>query len=84
MLRNFRGAMDSSPKSIFVKEKNRRLPHPDLAPTNGERPHFVRPLADFCSVVKLTVTLLNHDRVWRGLLLVPVGSYMQKTLAIGR
>ena len=35
MLRNFRGAMDSSPKSIFVKEKNRRLPHPDAARTNG-------------------------------------------------
>jgi hypothetical protein len=35
MLRNFRGAMDSSPKSILVKEKNRRLPHPDAAPTSG-------------------------------------------------
>ena len=35
MLRNFRGAMDSSPKSIFVKEKNRRRPHPDAASTDG-------------------------------------------------
>src|SRR6185503_4123759 len=29
MLRNFRRTANSSPKSIFVKEKNRRLPHPD-------------------------------------------------------
>ena len=50
----------------------------------AERPHFVRPLADFCSLVNLAVTLLNHDRGERGLLLVPVESYTQKTLAIGR
>ena len=35
MSRNFRGAMDRSPKSILVKEKNRHLAHPDAAPTNG-------------------------------------------------
>jgi hypothetical protein len=35
MLRNFRRTANSSPKSILVKEKNRRLQHPDLAPTNG-------------------------------------------------
>ena len=34
-----------------------------------ERPHFVRPLADFCSLVNLAVALLNHDRGECGLLL---------------
>ena len=52
MLRNFRGTMDSSPKSIFVKEKNRRLPHPDmLSPTERLSGRIrVRPLADFRSL----------------------------------
>ena len=42
MLRKFRGIRDSSPKSIFAKEKNRRLRIRMWRRLTVERPHFVR------------------------------------------
>jgi hypothetical protein len=36
MLRNFRGTMDNSPKSIFVKEKNRPPSIPEQAVAGGK------------------------------------------------
>src|SRR5262245_29679387 len=42
------------------------------------------PLADFCSLVNLAVTLLNHGHGERGLRRVPADACMQKKPAIGR
>jgi hypothetical protein len=47
----------------------------------------VRPFATFSTIWCLAgpaVTWLNHDRVWRDRLLVPVGSCTQRTQAIGQ
>ena len=88
MLRNFRGAMDSSPKSIFVKEKNRPPSIREQAVAGGtesgcsESEGRGSNLTFDSDLLSRRVSLKN--RVWQRRLLVPVGSYTRKTLAIGR
>jgi hypothetical protein len=88
MLRNFRGTMDSSPKSVFVKENNRvrqafenKLPRAEMNLPNPSA-KGVRTLTFNSHVLSRRVSLKN--RVWQRRLLVPVGSYTRKTLVIGR
>ena len=54
-----------------------------LARTRTTRLH-VRPPVTSPLNGKLAITFLSHDRASRGRLLVPVGSYTQKTQAIGQ
>ena len=88
MLRNFRGTMDSSPKSILVKEKNRPPSIREQAVAGGNESAYseseggVRTLTFDSDVLSRRVSL-KHP-VWQRRLLVPVGSYTRKTLAIGR
>ena len=88
MLRNFRGTMDSSPKSILVKEKNRPPSIPEQAVAGENESAYseceggVRTLTFDSDVLSRLVSLKYP--VWQRRLLVPVGSYTRKTLPIGR
>ena len=88
MLRNFRGTMDSSPKSILVKEKNRPPSIREQAVAGGNESAYseyeggVRTLTFDSDVLSRRVSL-KHP-AWQRRLLVPVGSYTRKTPAIGR
>jgi hypothetical protein len=88
MLRNFRGTMDSSPKSILLKEKNRPPGMREQAVTGGNESAYsedeggVRTLTFNSDVLSRRVSLKR--RVWQRLLLVPIGSCMRKTHQIGR
>src|SRR5882724_354584 len=87
MLRNFRRRVNSSPKSIF-KEKNRPPSIREQAVAGGNESAYseseggVRTLTFDSDVLSRRVSL-KHP-VWQRRLLVPVGSYTRKTLAIGR
>ncbi len=87
MLRNFRRTANSSPKSIF-KEKNRPPSIREQAVAGGNESAYseseggVRTLTFDSDVLSRRVSL-KHP-VWQRRLLVPVGSYTRKTLAIGR
>jgi hypothetical protein len=88
MLRNFRRTANSSPKSILVKEKNRPPSIREQAVAGGNESAYseckggVRTLT-FDSDVLSRRVFLKYP-VWQRRLLVPVGSYTRKTLAIGR
>ena len=87
MLRNFRRTANSSPKSILVKEKNRPPSIREQAVAGGNESAYseceggVRTLTFDSDVLSRRVSLKYP--VWQRRLLVPVGSYTRKTLAIG-
>ena len=86
MLHNFRGTLNSFPKSVLVKEKNRPPGTREQTVAGGNESAYseagVRTLTFDSDVLSRRVSL-KHPSVQRRLL-VPVGSYTRKTLAIGR
>lgn len=88
MLRAVSGIGTVRAKSVFAKEKNRPPGIREQAVAGGnesacsEYEGGIRTLTFDSDVLSRGVSL--KDRVWQRQLLVPVDSYMRKTLPIGR
>ena len=87
MLRTVSGIGTVRAKSVFAKEKYRTPAIREQAVTDANQSAYSIPKAGvrtltFDSTLSRQVFLKN--RVWQRRLVVPVGSYTRKTLAIGR
>jgi hypothetical protein len=87
MLRTVSGIGTVRAKSVFAKEKKSSTRQAEQAVTGANRSAYLIPKAGFeplPSIRTLTRQVFLKNRVWQRRLVVPVGSYTRKTLAIGR